>query len=178
MHDILRNTWLKNCPCDYKIFSGKSQWADEIGLPGVDDGPNGLTDKVRAAIHIAYAEEYDFLFRADNDTYVNVPRLLASDFTKRVLTNCYGGSGIWIHRSFMDDLLDSPTGGWGFYDDKWILDTYRKHYHCEPYTDARYSTVGVQPLRTNDIITCHFDQAASLRFGNRMVETHERWLHS
>ena len=89
-HKAMRETWLTRLPAefDYKIFIGESQIAlqsDEVRLDCVDGphlGPHpaGLTQKSQAIRVWALAHGYDYLFKADRDTYIAPKRLLNSGF--------------------------------------------------------------------------------------------------
>lgn len=193
MHDVIRETWLRNCPCDYAFILGHeagSQFADEIRMAYVPDARNALIYKVQATMRYALNSGYDYLFRCDNDTFVAVDRLLASDFAERDLTNGYGGTGIWLNRDCMQALLSytkpvwSANGlrwetwdSWGFFDDKWIVNAYGQMGRGAPYIDARYSPyAGLSPMPNNNVITYHQDVRNSLRLENRMREIHRLYL--
>lgn len=200
MHDVLRETWLRTfrpSTVDYAFILGeeaKSQYADELSFYDVPDDRDHLTWKVRMAMRYALAGEYDYMFRCDNDTYVAVDRLLASDYQTRDMTNGYGGTGIWFNRDVMHFLLahDKPLWSsnskqwhptwetWGFFDDKWIVNAYGQGGRGAPFIDARYSsTAGFSPMPNNNVITYHQDVDRSLRHdsGARMRQAHLHYLH-
>jgi hypothetical protein len=47
---------------------------DELGLP-IPDGYFYLTHKAKAAFAWALANDYDYVFRCDTDTFIHIPRL-------------------------------------------------------------------------------------------------------
>ena len=84
LHNNLRDTWLRQVPkgVDYKFFlgrPGKANAADEVYLD-VPDTFSGVSQKTSGMVQWAYEHGYDYLFKCDTDTYVNVLRLLASGF--------------------------------------------------------------------------------------------------
>src|SRR5208282_981749 len=81
---------------------------DELAL-NAPDGYMYLTHKVKEAFRWAVAHNYDYVFRCDTDTFINIPRLLASWFEKfdymgrqlgvpKVNGYCYGGPGFFVNR--------------------------------------------------------------------------------
>lgn len=77
-----RETWLKDCPVDYKFFFGAGYVPaadDEMTLP-VAEGYAGLSMKFRCMCQWALDHGYDWLFRVDDDAYVWVERLLQSGY--------------------------------------------------------------------------------------------------
>lgn len=88
--DASRETWIKDAHAagvkadvDVRFFYGReaerAPLTDEVFL-NVDDSYDGLVDKVKAICRWAYDQGYDFLFKADIDSYINIPNLLQSEF--------------------------------------------------------------------------------------------------
>jgi len=79
----IRETWLRNSPIDYHFIFGRTVdvlLPDELSLD-CDDGYYYLQIKVQAVMRYAYRQGYDFVIRCDDDTYIDLPRLLKTDFT-------------------------------------------------------------------------------------------------
>lgn len=94
-----RDTWRKDAEgIDIRVFLGRGavkQNDDEIVLD-CDDGYKGLPEKVRLAFAWALDNGYDYCLRIDDDTYVQVERLLNAvpvghDYSGRLR----GPSGKW-----------------------------------------------------------------------------------
>lgn len=114
----LRRTWLKDLPpsVDYKFFFGWDAlyYTDDAIILKVPDDYEHLILKSRALHTWGYDQGYDFVFKADTDTYVDVRQLLASGFEKHdyagylhTLPGAYphtpygllgGGEGYWTSR--------------------------------------------------------------------------------
>lgn len=101
----IRDTWIAELKAyshvDYKFFHGQgptnypggclyrfsdgprpeNQKPDIITLQAPDSYEN-LILKSQEMHYWAYRNGYDFMFKADSDTYVNIPQLLASGFEK------------------------------------------------------------------------------------------------
>jgi hypothetical protein len=80
----IQETWLQNSPVDYRFVFGRTTdilSPDEISLD-CDDGYYYLQQKVQAVMRHAYNLGYDFVIRCDDDTYIDLPQLLKTDFAK------------------------------------------------------------------------------------------------
>jgi len=132
-NELVRRTWLLNRSVDYRFFVGMNPnyvtRPDEEML-AVEDDYASLPSKTQAIARWALAQNYDFIFLCDNDTYTCVPRLLASDFYRhdysgffvrcvscepdaddqcrcvtgeglRLYSYASGGSGYWLSRKAM-----------------------------------------------------------------------------
>lgn len=85
--EAIRNTWLKNIPptMDVRFFLGRTPGTvpplkDDEVLVDVDDGYLDLPAKTRAMCRYAREHGYDWLFKCDDDTYVQLQRLERSNF--------------------------------------------------------------------------------------------------
>lgn len=157
-HQQMRDTWLKNCPVDYKIVvAGPPTAPDELEVM-CNDGFRYTAHKIHGLVEYAHRSGYDYLFKCDNDTYVHVPRLLNSGFANHEWTanhNSYGGSGYWLSRKMMGCLLESPPVNWPT-EDHWVTDVLRGK-GFEPFQDSRYhSLTRLGPRPDNDLITAHY----------------------
>jgi len=94
-HDAIRATWASRMVSglDYKIFMGRGsrELAPDEERLDVPDGPDsvggtsrcpGLCEKTQGMRRWALERDYDFMFKADSDTYLSPKRLLASGFER------------------------------------------------------------------------------------------------
>ena len=117
-HEQIRDTWmgLNNGAIDIKFFLGNPKGeaaADEIFLD-VPDDLHSLSLKTLGMIVWTLEHGYDHSFKGDTDTYICIPRLLASGFEKHDYSGCvqgldqgridavYGGTGYWLSRRAME----------------------------------------------------------------------------
>jgi hypothetical protein len=107
-HDLVRSTWLKDQDVEYRFVLGQgngSPTGDEIVFD-VGDGMGDLQDKVVASFSWALKNGYDYIFKADIDTFIHVPRLLASGFEKSEWSGSgYGGTGYFLGVKAMEIVL-------------------------------------------------------------------------
>lgn len=143
-HDAIRRTWARHMVpgLDYKLFVGRgiqplapdeerldcSDGPDENG--GVSHAP-GLCEKTQAMRRWAVEREYEFMFKADCDTYLSPKGLLASGFENYDYSGHFpsypqagiipvvpdgrgkyiyasGGVGYWLSRRAMEAMLAAP----------------------------------------------------------------------
>lgn len=151
-----RETWLKDCPVDYKFFYGAGHvpTADDEVTLDVADGYDNLSNKFRAICKWALDNSYDFLFRVDTDAYVYADRLLKSGFEKHDYSGFTldypghlaharyaSGAGWTLSRKAMQVVADNEPDNQA--DDLWtgrIL--FRNGIRC--HRDTRY-VCGFQP---------------------------------
>lgn len=96
-----RDTWVKDVRgADVRFFVGRGvpeavPLPDEVFLD-VDDGYAGLPAKTQGICKWALGHGYDFVFKCDDDTYVQPERLLDSDFRfADYIGRLRGASGRW-----------------------------------------------------------------------------------
>jgi hypothetical protein len=188
-----RATWLKGAAADYRFFRGRgakrAPLDDEVFLDAPDDY-YGLPHKVQAIAGWALDAGYDFSFKCDNDTFVSVPRLLASGFEKHDYSGFYrgpgpsyasGGSGYWLSRrameivrsaKFIDDFSDETRRSLRGEDVQVGGCLLSRGIEC--FRDERYSLRTPGPEPGNDVITLH-DVVRPCR-GARMHEAHRAYL--
>ena len=149
----LRDTWLKNCPADYRFFYGHGSGelkADEVQLDVPDDYEH-LPHKIRESCRWALDHDYTHIYRVDNDSYVYMDRLLKSgfedhDYTGYCLDYPYhlemhghryatGGAGFILNRRAMQIVIaNEPTHP---AEDLWIGRLLHQHgIRC--HRDTRY----------------------------------------
>lgn len=140
-----RETWLQDVTCDYKYFLGESYTGtialdrpDIFHIENLPDGPNWegtartphMLRKVEAIVKYAWALNYNFVFKCDDDTYVRPRQLVESGFEQwdyvggpevhRMRTKektgwpgwftfqfAQGGPGYWLSRKAMEVILDN-----------------------------------------------------------------------
>ena len=140
--------------------------ADEVLLPCPYDFKH-LPFKVREICYWTLDCDYDYLFKVDTDTYVDIPRLLASGFeqhdyigtpfTVGDLAYASGGAGYWVSRRAMCFLATAAIATpW---DDIWVGQTLRE-YGIPLHIDTRYNVCSPHdfssgPRPDNDSITSH-----------------------
>jgi Galactosyltransferase len=145
----IRETWVPdiNSACDYRFFFGRGSHGevkpDEVILD-CDDAYRGLACKVQEACRWAVDHGYEFLFKADDDTYVRPERLMSAGFenddfrglvlpaTDRYHEHAYarGGTGYWLSRKAMEVLAAAPTPNPDipseYAEDSWVGKTLRQ----------------------------------------------------
>ena len=184
-----RRTWLKHLPdgLDWKYFVGKTeQLVNEPDIVRLycGDGYNDLIQKTRMVIRWAVQGGYDYLFKTDDDTYVDATKLLASGFEQhdyvgwsRQRTYAQGGSGYWLSRKAMLKIThDTDPTPETLAEDQHIGAVLARH-EIYPVHDGRY-LVGPSPKwdgwptrsARNDIITLHKLMPLT------MDEAHAHWL--
>ncbi len=157
----LRDTWLKELPAypnvDYRFFhgTGASQYPGQayrydqgevkIVPPDVEilkspDEYNSLILKSQEFHRWGYERDYDFVFKADTDTYVNVPQLMACGFENydysgfvHTASGSYaevpygmlgGGEGYWTSRRACEVIMKATPSkeadmNFGSSEDRW-----------------------------------------------------------
>ena len=130
-NEAIRKTWLKESPVDYKFILGKSaasSSSDELVVDCNDDY-NHLPYKTLELLRWAVANDYDYVFKCDTDTYVVLSNLLASSYglydyvgtfngsigiPDIIYGKCFswasGGSGYWLSNRAMKFILEKGVG--------------------------------------------------------------------
>lgn len=109
---------------DVRFFLGhgnENPDADEIIVDEPDDY-DSLPKKVRAAFQWALDRGYDYIFKADCDTYINVPALLASGYEAHEYVGLMGDEGAG------GGLAHCPSGGVGYWLSARAAKIYLQHY--------------------------------------------------
>ena len=162
----IRDSWLKDVTCDYKIFKGFGQGRtplpDEVFLPAIDDYHHSA-DKLREMIKYALDQGYDRVFKIDDDCYLWYDRLMHnipnSDYigsgrgwnvetAKRFPTIFAPGFSVWYSKKAMDVLVKAPAGVYA--EDRWSGEAlYNAGIHLT--TDFRYHLC--RPTKTNQWVS-------------------------
>ena len=194
MHQIIRDTWAKECPVDYRFFVGRDcevDCYDSVALHAADDW-NGLPRKVQEVCRWAADRDYDFIFKTDTDSYVSVQRLLDSNFEKYHYSGCCGaeeniypdscfpanGGGYWLSRRAFEYLAENMNLGLGRNCEDWcVFLSLMKGAGIFVHHDLRYRAnrpqPGQAPSAYNDFIILHDAGSASLRLPGKMREAHD-----
>jgi hypothetical protein len=188
-----RDTWRKDAEgIDIRVFLGRGAEKlhdDEIILD-CDDGYQGLPEKVGLAFAWALDSGYDYCLKADDDSYIQVERLLAAvpvghDYSGRLRgpsgkwkSPYASGFAYWLSRKAMevrvkgattDAAEDRATGN--------ILSAAHVACHHDDrfvvHKSKRNAVSGDEgPRRGNNIIcSCEYEP-------DEMHEIHEEWLSS
>lgn len=117
-HDAIRNTWINDIQgrIDYKFFYGFQHYPtfmfhDEQIL-SVDDSYQGLHLKTYEICHRALEMGYDYVYKTDTDTLVNVSNLLWSGFEQH---DYMGSANADVVPLFGPEPLDFASGGAGYW---------------------------------------------------------------
>jgi hypothetical protein len=132
--DAQRETWIRDlapfaCYVDYKFFFGRSPdnrkpKADEVFLDVPDDYEH-LPQKMNAIYRWALANGFEYLYKCDDDTLVDVPRLMREpydSYDQLGFSNCShglnsrkcscyitGGAGYWLSARAMRVAISAPA---------------------------------------------------------------------
>jgi hypothetical protein len=147
---FIRETWWKDVPSDVdkKFFYGiaanhRPALDDEVFLP-VRDGYIYLPYKTRALCQWAIERDYTHVFKADDDSFAFVSRLLNSGFEKYPWVGRYnggdfiaGGPGYWLDRSAMAVVAAAPIPHQDWAEDIWVSKVLQRA-GFKPQFDPRY----------------------------------------
>ena len=159
-------TWLKDCPCDFKMLSDA-----DMGLKEIDQHDNAndpiRTLRMKGMTQWCYDAGYEYLFRCDTDTYVWVNRLLHCGFEKHDYMGlagdyaqpnqrktAHGGVGFFLSRKAMQIVKDAPvekTWDGKYWGDMWAgMVLFRRGIHCK--RDTRFMDGGGHRLHNGNIL--------------------------
>jgi hypothetical protein len=162
----IRNSWLRDVTCDYRIFKGFGQdrtpLPDEIWLPCLDDYFHSC-DKLKGVIKYALDNSYDRIFKIDDDCFLWYDRLMANiptadyvgsgrgwdiESSKRFPTIFAPGFSYWLSKKAMETFLRAPVGCWA--EDRALGESlHRAGIHLTP--DYRFHLC--KPTKTNQYIS-------------------------
>ena len=217
-HQVLRDTWLRDCACDYCFFLGDgtpapanpeldAAWDGRLAHYGNHAGESYLLDyqpqsdevmlpvpwdfkhlalKVREMFRWALAHDYAPVFKVDTDTYVDIPRLLASGFEQHDYvgypfardgwSQASGGAGYGVSARAMLAVIEQPVNI--AYEDTWVGQTLRaagillhqdhRFRVCWPH-DHREG-----PRPDNDSITAHLGFSPEPFDNREMLDAHRQ----
>jgi hypothetical protein len=109
---------------DVRFFLGQGNEnpAEDEVIVGEPDDYYSLPHKVRAAFRWALEQGYDYIFKCDYDTWVDVPALLASGFEGHEYIGLMGDEGEG------GGLAHCPSGGVGYWLSARAARIYLEHY--------------------------------------------------
>ncbi len=138
-----RETWARDISkypgVEYRFFVGRGgRIQSDVVVVDAPDDYDGLTEKNREMQRWFVAHDYDFVFFCDDDTLIDMKRLMSSGFEQwdyygRLRTvdtwcpfgYCCTGDGCWLSRKACEILAEAP--GIGFADDVWMGNELGKH---------------------------------------------------
>jgi hypothetical protein len=163
-----RETWvpeIKNA--DVKFFLGRTSRnsdSDEIILD-VDDGYKELPAKVQGVCRWALDNGYDYIFKTDDDVYINVPSFetlspAPYDYVGRFRGpsdphhpwDYASGFGYWLSRRAMQIVVDSPLDEAEWAEDRWVAKVLQQA-GIQGYTDDGSYVVAYPPLLPETIVS-------------------------
>lgn len=181
---VCEETWLKDCPCDYRFFSDA-----DLGLRETNQHDNAndpiRTRRTKLMVKYAYERGHDYIFRVDTDAYVWVNRLLHCGFeqwdysgwcnevpdhlqTDWCMTSAHGGTGFFLSRKAMRIVMDAPVEKYcdgKFWGDLWCGQQLWKHkIRC--HRDTRFLDGGHEPMHHGNIA------ASELPLDHQYVSVH------
>ena len=194
-HQLIRDTWAKHSPVDVRFFLGRGndrpEW-DEVMLDCPDDFDN-LPRKVQLICRWASDQGYDFTFKCDTDSYISIPRLLASGYEKYHYSGACGerpnvypdacfpanGGGYWLSRRAFEYLAENMNLGLGKNCEDWcvflsLMKGAGIFVHHDPRYQANRSIPGQAPSEGNDFIILHDAGQHSLRNPENMTSAHQQ----
>ena len=180
--------------CERDIANGRQRaaedtWLHEWGhlitmsfLHGHPDDYAGVVYKFNSARKYALDNGYTHLFHACIDTWINVPRLLASGFEQHDYTGYRcdeghgsGGMGYWCSQKAIKVILNEPVVP-GAYEDLWVGHTLARN-DIPLYEDRRYSSPA-NPNRPDDEITLHLSRGTDNYDPQWMYDYHTRFMET
>lgn len=119
-HHPAYDTWLRHLPkdVDYKFFVGggdPENWAPDEILVSAPDSYEYLSTKTKALCSWANAQGYDYVFKCDTDTVVNVDRLLSSGFEQHDYMGGSNEDNVPANAEFWYPRIQFASGGAGYW---------------------------------------------------------------
>lgn len=180
-------TEIQNSILDYAFFIGNGNGRfnyDEIQVSCPDDYLS-LPFKTKAVLQWAIERNYDHIFKCDTDTFVFLPRLLATDFYNYDFVGAFngpvgvpnkvegkyawvsGGAGYWLSNRAAQLVVKSEPNHWA--EDLWVSQVVSSDPAMKIINDDRY---GRNPgLLTAESVSVHYCSEGKKRRFN------PQWLH-
>lgn len=149
---------------------------DEVVLHAPDDYFH-LVFKVRKMHKWALEHGFDYVYKCDTDTYVDLERLMKSGFEQYDFVGWQssphhpvvaGGGGYWLSKRALQVSSTAPIKVWG--EDHWISNTLG-HVAIPLHNDTRYSDDLV--TRRNNLISTHVGFKAGYN-ASMMYDAHRK----
>lgn len=157
-------TWVKDWQhlVDIRFVLGEGATFPLTGFEMLSDAPDDYTSvplKMQSARGWALEHQYDYVFQACVDTWINIPRLLKSGFEAYDYVgyrcdegHASGGAGFWLSAKALAVLANSNIhAGW----DDLIVGQALAYNNILLHVDARYSPSEPRP---DDYITAHLSR--------------------
>lgn len=177
----IRETWWKDVPesVEKKFFYGspasRQPLADEVFLPVKDNYVN-LPYKTKAIAQWALSHGFTHMFKADDDTYAYIDRLLKSNFTQHPWIGRYnggefvaGGPGYWVNADAMRVIAQAPVNikhEWA--EDKWASAALIKA-GFRPHFDGRYVDLRRDKVTNDTIAVCELNPRQLREYSGRQT---------
>lgn len=202
-----RETWIPQLAAsgfEYRFFFGYTGTLeprhDDTIIVSCPDDYGSLCYKTLESLRWAYAQGFDYVFRAYPDTYIVPSRLKDSEFHQYDYSGNFeggsmtaaGGPGYWLSRKAIEVMLEhevSPTHPniGSIFEDRWvgvIMNRYREE--LSRMDDRRYAEGawlwGNTPLKENGLISAHLwggeGKSNPNTFSKTYYDVHEKWLRS
>lgn len=179
-------TWMQEWAdlIDFHILLGRGNANEDFPTEWVVDAPddyNGVVYKYTQGRVRALACGYTHIFHACVDTWINVPRLLASGFENHDYTGYRcdeghgsGGMGYWCSARAVKVLLNAPVTG--DYEDRWA-GAALANAGIPLHEDRRYSSPA-NPNRPPDEITLHLSRGTDNYDPQWMYDYHAKFMET
>jgi hypothetical protein len=191
----IRETWWRPDLIDSRFIVGGHAAGLEPDVTVVDtpDDYAGISLKVREALRVAVDQGYSHVFTCFTDTYVSVPRLLASGYQHWDYSGFVPEAADWQQTSLIQDgkgRYAYASGGCGYwtsheasrilihhtprstYDDVWVgWELGLAGISC--YSDPRYGFKGEQLYNSNQI-SVHLSKETGVYSPEQMRQAHQR----
>ena len=165
----LRDTWLRDVDCDYKIFYGRGAnrepLADEIFLDAPDDYQHS-SQKLKKLVQYALETGHDRLLKIDDDTWAYWDRLkkivLSDDYVGGGPSNFAAGFTYWLSAKAMNLLVNTSCYQWQ--EDFWVGRVLESHgvkfvkdprYFVAPTTKNCQYISDEELAKPNNYLTIH-----------------------
>lgn len=200
-NEAVRQTWFPHSQAIFetRFFVGLGDNplnSDTIQL-AVQDDYNSLPYKVQGMAAYALANDFDFMYKCDRDTYVVPGRLRACGFERE---NYYGhfplhpvegpitsppdpaghyvyasgGCGYILSRRAMEILVKTEITDWA--EDRWVGDTMAKN-GISGYHDRRFwFKPSAQTSLDKDMVSCHLSRGTGNYNREEMLQVHRSQL--
>ena len=165
----LRDTWLRDVDCDYKIFYGRGanreSLADEIFLDAPDDYQHS-SQKLKKLVQYALDTGHDRLLKIDDDTWAYWDRLKkivpSDDYVGGGPSNFAAGFTYWLSAKAMNLLVNTSCYQWQ--EDFWVGRVLESHgvkfvkdprYFVAPTTKENQYILDEELAKSNNYLTIH-----------------------
>lgn len=195
-HQAIRDTWGKDLPsCQLKFFmggAGAGPFEDEIFLGSdVADSYDTLSLKTQAMCWWALDHNFDYMFKCDTDTIINVKNLIFNGFSnydyfggenadvnvpgfapKRV-EFCSGGAGYWLSRKALTIVSNTSKISTSA-EDVFVADALLQHGIRPTFHPGYRWRPGAAVDK--DMVTLHLSSALQKKYEPSQMYQAYRWM--